>query len=79
MCPQQQCLPLNQKTYMQTQIRELRNFSIGYATAAVSSGEEAIDYLKQHSVDLLLLDMILGTGIDGLDTYKQIQTLYPEQ
>lgn len=52
---------------------------LGYEATAVSSGEDAIDYLKQNSVDLLLLDMILGTGIDGLDTYKQIQNLNPKQ
>jgi DNA-binding NtrC family response regulator len=30
-------------------------------------------------VDLLVLDMIMEPGIDGLDTYKQILKLHPRQ
>jgi len=45
---------------------------LGYSVATVSSGEEALEYLKNNSTDLLLLDMIMDPGMDGLDTYKQI-------
>lgn len=31
---------------------------MGCSTDAVSSGEEAIEYLKEHSVELIVLDMI---------------------
>jgi YesN/AraC family two-component response regulator len=44
----------------------------------VSSGKEAVEYLKQNRADLLLLDMIMP-GMDGLDTYKQIVTIHPDQ
>jgi two-component system, cell cycle sensor histidine kinase and response regulator CckA len=50
-----------------------------YTVTSVSSGEEAIDYLKNSSVDLLILDMIMDPGIDGLETYKKILKLHPEQ
>ncbi|MCF8066955.1 MAG: PAS domain-containing protein [Desulfobacterales bacterium] len=53
--------------------------TLGYSVASVSSGEEAVDYLKTNSVDLLVLDMIMDPGIDGLDTYKQVLKLHPEQ
>jgi len=52
---------------------------LGYAVWTVSSGEEAIEYLKMNSVDLLLLDMIMDPGMDGLDTYREILKLYPRQ
>jgi len=52
---------------------------LGYSVTSVASGEEAVDYLKDNSVDLLLLDMIMDPGIDGLDTYKQILELHPKQ
>jgi PAS domain S-box-containing protein len=52
---------------------------LGYSVASVSSGEEAIDYMKHHSADLLVLDMIMGPGIDGLDTYKKILEIHPNQ
>ncbi|MCP3874545.1 MAG: PAS domain S-box protein [Desulfobacteraceae bacterium] len=50
-----------------------------YAVTTVSSGEQAIEYMKNNRSDLLILDMIMGPGIDGLDTYKQILKLYPKQ
>ena len=52
---------------------------LGYSVDSVSSGEEAVDYIKKNSVDLLVLDMIMGPGIDGLDTYKKIRELNPGQ
>jgi CheY-like chemotaxis protein len=52
---------------------------LGYSVATVSSGEEAIDYAKTCSIDLLVLDMIMDPGIDGLETYKQILEIHPGQ
>jgi PAS domain S-box-containing protein len=52
---------------------------LGYVADTVSSGEEAIEYLKAHNVDLIVLDMIMDPGIDGLDTYKKILEVNPRQ
>jgi PAS domain S-box-containing protein len=52
---------------------------LGYSVFSVSSGEEAVDYMKNHSADLLVLDMIMEPGIDGLDTYKEILKIHPNQ
>jgi two-component system, cell cycle sensor histidine kinase and response regulator CckA len=46
--------------------------SLGYRVAVVSSGEEAVEYLKTHKVDLMVLDMIMDPGMDGLETYRSI-------
>ena len=51
---------------------------LGYNVSSVSSGENAIDYLKTNCVDLLILDMIM-TGMDGLETYKRIIDIHPGQ
>ena len=45
----------------------------------VSSGEEAVAYVKENTVDLLILDMIMDPGIDGLETYQRIKALVPDQ
>ena len=50
-----------------------------YSAYAVSSGEEAVEYMEKYKADLIMLDMIMDPGIDGLDTYTKILELYPEQ
>jgi CheY-like chemotaxis protein len=52
---------------------------LGYSVSTVASGEEAVAYLKSYGADLLILDMIMDPGIDGLDTYKQIIHFHPGQ
>jgi DNA-binding NtrC family response regulator len=53
--------------------------TLDYAVDTVSSGEEAVKYLKEHTVDLIVLDMIMDPGIDGLETYKKIIEVHPGQ
>jgi signal transduction histidine kinase/CheY-like chemotaxis protein len=50
---------------------------LDYSAATVASGEEAIDYIRHHSVDLVLLDMIMDPGIDGYEAYKQMIQIQP--
>lgn len=52
---------------------------LGYQTAAVSGGKEAVAYLKQNPVDLVLLDMIMDPGIDGCQTDEEIIKIHPGQ
>ena len=52
---------------------------LGYSVTAVSSGDEAVEYLREHSVDLVVLDMIMEPGIDGLETYRRILQIHPGQ
>ena len=52
---------------------------LGYSVTSVSSGEGAVDYMKCSSADLLVLDMIMDPGIDGLETYRRIRKLHPQQ
>ena len=52
---------------------------LGYRVRAVSSGEEAAAYIKSNEVDLLVLDMIMEPGIDGLETYQRILEINPKQ
>jgi len=48
---------------------------LGYSVTSVSSGIKAIEYIKQNLVDIVVLDMIMDPGIDGLDTYKEISKI----
>jgi PAS domain S-box-containing protein len=45
---------------------------IGYNVDVVKSGEDAVEFIKLNEVDLVILDMIMDPGIDGLETYKRM-------
>jgi PAS domain S-box-containing protein len=52
---------------------------LGYRVSAVSSGEEAVTSLMSNRVDLLVLDMIMDPGMDGLETYQKVLEINPKQ
>jgi CheY-like chemotaxis protein/two-component sensor histidine kinase len=64
---------------------QLRNLAkhflerFGYSIDCVSSGEEAVEYLKQKDADLLLLDMIMDPGMNGRQTFECILKIKPQQ
>lgn len=49
----------------------------GYETATASSGEDAIRTVQETVPDLVLLDIWMS-GIDGLQTLKEIKDLHPD-
>ncbi len=51
----------------------------GYTTHTVASGEAAIEFVKNQPVALILLDMIMDPGMDGLETYRRIKASRPDQ
>jgi len=66
-------------------IQEMRHIAchmidaLGYKSESVPSGEAALQYLAENRVDLVILDMIMDPGMDGLDTYKQLIAMHPGQ
>ena len=52
---------------------------LGYTVTALPDGEAAVHYLKEHTADLVILDMLMPPGIDGLDTYRKIKKNNPLQ
>ncbi|BBO70385.1 histidine kinase [Desulfosarcina alkanivorans] len=52
---------------------------LGYRVVAVAGGEDAVAHLKDHPADLVVLDMIMDPGIDGLETYRRIVDMRPGQ
>lgn len=53
--------------------------ALGYRCVTVSSGEDAVQYVKDNRVDLILLDMIMEPGINGCETYSRIKEIRPDQ
>jgi CheY-like chemotaxis protein len=62
--------------------REIASSLLGrlnYSVESVESGLEAVEYLKHQTSDLVILDMIMEPGIDGLETYRRILSIRPDQ
>lgn len=53
--------------------------TLGYRVEVAASGEEALVWLKEHHVDLLVLDMVMPGGIDGTDTYRRAREIRTAQ
>lgn len=49
----------------------------GYDILTATSGEEAIKMLREHTPDLILLDIWL-TGMDGIQTLQEMKTIKPD-
>jgi len=53
--------------------------ALGYKINSVSSGELAVEFVKENPVDLIVVDMLMEPGMNGRQTYEKITTLYPNQ
>ncbi len=53
--------------------------NLGYKVFSVVSGEDGLSFLQSQKVDLVILDMIMGNGLNGRETYEQILKRYPHQ
>ncbi len=51
---------------------------LGYSVEQAESGESAIEMIEKVNPDLVILDMIMDPGIDGLDTYKELLKKKPD-
>lgn len=52
---------------------------LGYSVQTVCSGKEAVEYIDDRPADLIVLDMLMPPGIDGLETYERIISKHPGQ
>ncbi len=52
---------------------------LGYKVFSVSDGMRALDFVLQTPVDLLILDMVMAPSISGLETYRRIKKIQPDQ
>jgi two-component system, cell cycle sensor histidine kinase and response regulator CckA len=53
--------------------------NLNYKVQSVASGEEALVYLKNQQADIIVLDMIMDPGMDGLETYEKLLHIRPKQ
>jgi len=52
---------------------------LGYEVVTAESGENALEQMAHQTFDLVILDMIMEPGMDGLETFKQMRQIAPSQ
>ena len=53
--------------------------TLGYRVTVTESGEAALAYLETNPCDLVVLDMIMDPGMDGLETFRRMVRKRPGQ
>jgi len=53
--------------------------ALGYEAFEAAGGEEALAFLREQEVDLVVLDMIMDPGMGGRETWERIKALRPRQ
>ncbi len=51
---------------------------LGYQVISAPSGEEAIEIIKHKRVDGVVLDMVMDPGLNGRETFEQMQKIQPD-
>jgi PAS domain S-box-containing protein len=64
---------------LQREVAENLLRKLGYDVATVSSGEEAVAYVRERPVDLVVLDMVMPPGMDGAESYRRMREIRPGQ
>lgn len=52
---------------------------LGYEVETAANGEDTISFIRDREYDLVILDMIMEPGIDGLETFLRIREIRPKQ
>ena len=52
---------------------------LNYSVVTLPSGEAAVEFLGNHTADILVLDMIMDPGQNGRITYEKILNIHPRQ
>jgi PAS domain S-box-containing protein len=66
----------------EAQLRDIASqmlMTLGYKIESVSSGELAIKCLENKRFDLIVIDMLMGAGMNGRQTYEKILAMHPNQ
>jgi len=53
--------------------------NLGYQFDIAENGHRAIEIVSAKEVDIIVLDMIMEPDFDGLDTYREILKIRPDQ
>ncbi len=62
--------------FLETVVNRLRRRKMD--ATGVTSGEEGLEFVKKNPCDLVVLDVKMPGGMDGIEALKQIKKIRPE-
>jgi DNA-binding NtrC family response regulator len=65
----------DEKDLLETLVNRLNRRTI--RTDGVTSGEEALKVIKEKPIDVVILDIKMPGGMDGIETLKEIKKINP--
>ncbi len=65
----------DEEDFLETLVNRLKKRKV--SAIGVKSGEEAIEVIKERQVDVILLDIKMPGGMDGIETLREIKNLQP--
>jgi DNA-binding NtrC family response regulator len=66
----------DEEDFMDTLVNRLKKRGID--VAGCSSGEQAIELIKEKIIDVIILDIKMPGGMDGIETLRKVKKIRPE-
>lgn len=65
----------DEEDFLETIVKRLNKRKI--TTIGVKSGEEALEVIKDRLIDVVILDIKMPGGMDGIETLREIKKIQP--
>ena len=65
----------DEEDFLETIVKRLKKRKV--SAIGVKSGEEAIEVIKEKPIDVVILDIKMPGGMDGIETLREIKKMQP--